>query len=120
MYSRSFDKLYREPTDGYIGIRFNREHVGEQFAQPTECGMSIQEPNKEILLPRVELVTIIDLSSLWEDKQQQAGQIAEELYKLNHENLLNLTRPIIYLDNHIEAGMIQVHSECPDHFASWK
>lgn len=70
MYSRSFDKLYREPTDGFIGIRFNREHVGEKFSLPPEYGSTRQEPSKNILLPRVELVTIIDLSTLWEDKQQ--------------------------------------------------
>ena len=38
MYSRIFDKLYREPTDGFIGIRFNREHVGEKFTLAPEYG----------------------------------------------------------------------------------
>ena len=28
-------------------------------------------------IPEVELVTLVDLSTLWEDKQQLAGQIAQ-------------------------------------------
>ena len=69
MYTLDYDKLYREPTDGYVGMRLNRENVGEFYHGCPEQGVSFQEPNKNIALPQIELVTIIDLSTLWEDKQ---------------------------------------------------
>ena len=43
-----------------------------------------------------------------------------DLYRLNHPNLLNLTRPIRYLDSHIQNGFLEMCSECPDHISSWK
>ena len=43
-------------------------------------------------VPEIELITLIDLSTLCEDKQNLAGVIAEELCTLNHPNLLNITR----------------------------
>ena len=55
-YSRGFDTLYREGLDGYIGVR--------QMPDETE------QSGK-----RLELVTIVDLSTLWEAKQHMAHQI---------------------------------------------
>lgn len=74
----------------------------------------------QITIPEIELITQIDLSTLWEEKQQFAGKIAEDLYRLNHPNLLNITRPIKYLDSHIKNGFLEICSECPDHISSWK
>lgn len=55
------------------------------------------EPQPGLLknkFPHVELVTIIDLSNLWGDKNKLAQRMAEQLQNLNHRNLLNVTRQI--------------------------
>jgi len=44
--------------------------------------------------PEIELVTLIDLSTLFEEKQKLAGKIAQQLCQLNHINLLNITREL--------------------------
>lgn len=75
-------------------------------------------PGKQI--PEIELVTLIDLSNLWGDKHQLAQRIAHQLTNLNHRNLLNFTREVKYLDNHMQNGFLQFSSEAPDHITSWK
>ena len=74
LYSKDCDNLYREPKDGMISLRKNFDN----------------NTNK----PEIELVTLIDLSTLFDEKQKLAGKIAEQLCKLNHVNLLNITRDL--------------------------
>lgn len=57
MYSKDCDNLYREPKDGMISLKKNYEN----------------NPIK----PEIELVTLIDLSTLFDEKQKLAGKIAE-------------------------------------------
>jgi len=80
------DNLYREPKDGMICLRKNFEYNNK--------------------IPPVELVTIIDLSTLWEDKQNLARKLADQLCMLNHRNLLNITRKLRYFDNHMHEGLL--------------
>lgn len=91
---------------------------------PDEIGKVLKEYGDrygyQIPVPEIELITQIDLSTLWDEKQQFAGKIAMDLYRLNHPNLLNITRPIKYLDSHIQKGFLEICSECPDHISSWK
>jgi len=52
------DVLYREPKDGTISLRNNSRSIPLQ-----------QEiPGRDI--PKIELVTLIDISTLWDEKQQ--------------------------------------------------
>ena len=74
IYSKDCDNLYREPKDGMISLRKNFDN----------------NANK----PEIELVTLIDLSTLFDEKQKLAGKIAEQLCKLDHVNLLNITRDL--------------------------
>ena len=98
MYSKNCDSLYREPKDGMIALRRNAEQ------QPMDKILSFPLDKS---LPAVELVTLIDLSTLWEDKQKLAGQIALKLCQLHHPNLLNMTRTLKYLDNSsMKSGFI--------------
>lgn len=93
LYSQGCDTLYREPKDGMILLRKNNPN----------------EPQSGLLqnkLPDIELVTIIDLSNLWGDKNKLAQRMAEQLQNLNHRNLLNVTRQIQYLDNHVQNGFL--------------
>ena len=71
-------------------------------------------------VPEVELVTLIDLSTLWEEKQRLARRMTEQLCLLKHPNLLNITREVKYLDNHMSEGFVQFCTEAPDHISSWK
>ena len=67
MYSQDFDNLYREPKDGMISLRSNYDT--DPSSHPDVLfGKSI---------PKIELVTLVDLSTLWEEKQKLAGKIAE-------------------------------------------
>ena len=58
LYSKGYDTLYREPKDGMISLRKNYQQGDEQYQDVL--------PNK--VVPSVELVTLIDMSTLWEDK----------------------------------------------------
>ena len=82
MYATGFDQLYKEPKDGMISL------------------LKTEQPAK------LELVTLIDLSTLWEAKQDKAIKYAKSLCKLQHRNLLNVTRQLQVLDNHIPSGMV--------------
>ena len=83
------DNLYREPKDGMISLRKN-----------TSSEVIVDKnPMMAEGIPEIELVTLIDLSTLWEDKQQLAGSIALQISQLNHPNLLNITRSLRYLQN---------------------
>ena len=86
LYSKDYDNLYREPRDGMISLNKNFEN----------------NPIK----PEIELITLIDLSTLYEEKQRLAGRIAEQLCTLNHVNLLNITRELKYLDNSMTGGFL--------------
>lgn len=100
-FSRGYDTLYREGLDGYIGVKLTAD---EQ-----------EESGKKL-----ELVTIIDLTTLWETKQQMAREIGDQLQSLHHENLLNLIRPIKYESTHVDDGLMIFSTEAPDHRLSWK
>jgi hypothetical protein len=52
------DSLYREPKDGMISLRKNN---GQEVIMDKNPVMSDG-------IPEIELVTLIDLSTLWEDK----------------------------------------------------
>ena len=52
------DNLYREPKDGMISLRKNN-------------GSDVIIDKNQIMvegIPEIELVTLVDLSTLWEDK----------------------------------------------------
>jgi hypothetical protein len=42
----------------------------------------------------IELITLVDISTMWEDKQNLAHQMAMQLRNLNHRNILNITKDI--------------------------
>ena len=65
IYSKDTDSLYREPKDGLIALKRDED--------------------------RIEFITLIDLSTLWEEKQNFGWKIAKDLAKLNHPNILNIT-----------------------------
>lgn len=52
------DNLYREPKDGMISLRKN---IGVEVVVD-------KNPMMVEGIPEIELVTLIDLSTLWEDK----------------------------------------------------
>jgi hypothetical protein len=58
--SKGFDNLYREPKDGMISLRRN-----------TAPCYHLSKNGKA--LPGVELVTLIDVSTLYQEKQLLAG-----------------------------------------------
>ena len=95
MYATGFDSLYREPKDGMISLLKTKPST-------------------------IELVTLIDLSTLWEAKQLAAVHYAKKICTLKHRNLLNITREMRVLDNHIPGGFVQFTTEAPDHISSWK
>ena len=63
------DNLYREPKDGMISLRKNN---GSELIED-------KNPMMAEGIPEIELVTLVDLSTLWEDKQQLAGHIAQQI-----------------------------------------
>lgn len=77
-----------------------------------------QLPGKEV--PEVELVTLIDISTLWEDKQELAIQMARQIVNLNHKNLLNITQELRHLQDDSSGSLLEFASEAPDHINSWK
>jgi len=58
LYSKNYDNLYREPKDGMISLRKNKG----DFSLVDNMSPNVSE------VPEIELVTLIDLSTLWEDK----------------------------------------------------
>lgn len=120
LYSKDLDTLYREPQDGMISLRKNSDDVVGKFLKEPNAQDEGVTSGSSVSIPKIELITLIDLSTLWEEKQQFAGNIAQDLYRLNHPNLLNITRPIQYLDSQIPEGFLQISSQCPEHISSWK
>ena len=57
--SANQDKLYREPSDGTISLRNNNLPA---FADTENDAQPLMD------IPDLELVTLIDISSLWEKK----------------------------------------------------
>ena len=64
LHSRGYDTLYREGLDGYIGIGVN-----QLTADDEDCK----------LLDKYEMLTIIDLTTLWQTKQAMAAGLANDL-----------------------------------------
>jgi hypothetical protein len=79
------DILYKEPKDGMIALRSTLE----DSQQSEDVNLGYLPVNQ---MPEGELITIIDVSTLWEEKQQLARKMAEQISTLCHPNLLNLTR----------------------------
>lgn len=62
-FSSGLDTLYREPQDGMISLRKNPpDQVGKVFKDYDDGQGYI------IKIPEVELITQIDLSTLWDEK----------------------------------------------------
>lgn len=63
-FSTGLDTLYREPQDGMISLRKN---------PPDDVGKVLKEYGDrhgyQIPVPEIELITQIDLSTLWDEKQ---------------------------------------------------
>jgi len=76
--------------------------------------------DKKSIKTEIELITLIDLSTLYDEKQKLAGRIADQLCTLNHVNLLNITNELKFLDNSMPGGFLQFTTESPDHISSWK
>ena len=66
------------------------------------------------------MITILDLQVVYEAKHHLAKRIADQFYSLQHENLLNLLRPVSSGDSHIPGGLMVFETEAPDHGCSWK
>jgi hypothetical protein len=45
------------------------------------------------------MLTFVDLQEVYPEKQQVAIELALRMQKLYHPNLLNLTAPVMILDN---------------------
>jgi hypothetical protein len=63
------------------------------------------------------MLTFVDLHEVYPEKQQVAIELAMKMQKLYHPNLLNLTAPVMILDN---VQTLVFRSESPDHISSWK
>jgi hypothetical protein len=44
-----------------------------------------------------------------------AQKLADQMNFLNHENLLNILRPIKSIKTHVPDGLLIIESEAPDH-----
>jgi len=64
----------------------------------------------------MKLLVIINIATLWQDKQELGRAIANDLSKLNHKNLLNIEE-INNLDTNIQGGFLKFTTECPDHIS---
>ena len=65
------------------------------------------------------MTTILDMSNV-KHKAYEADILGQKLQELNHENLLNLVRPVRYENTHIPGGLMVFETEAPDHRCSWK
>ena len=66
------------------------------------------------------MITVIDISTVNEDKRRMAQKLADKMGSLNHENLLNILRPVRLINTHIPDGLLIIESEAPDHRLCWK
>lgn len=63
------------------------------------------------------LINKIDISNLFKDKKVKAFEVANLLFQLQHENLLNFTaRPVINAEN----TLLTIRINAPDHITNWK
>jgi hypothetical protein len=92
--------MYREGLDGFIGVRL----------------LPLDGDNKE---QRIEMITILDMLSIYAKKHDLAKKEAMKLLNLQHENLLNLSG-VSLEPTHIPDGLLVLKSEAPDHRMSWK
>ena len=92
--TQDYDSMYRDGLDGYIGIKLVQE--------------------------RLEMVTVIDISTVHEEKRRMAKKLAGKMGSFKHENLLNILRPVRMIKTHIPDGLLIIESEAPDHRLSWK
>ena len=100
-FSTECDSMYREGLDGYIGLK---QVPDEQ----TESGKSLQ------------MITIVDMSLIWEEKEMVARELGTKYEKLNHPNLLNFVKPIHFEASQIKDGLMIFTTESPDHRNNWK
>ena len=66
------------------------------------------------------MITVIDMSTVHEEKRRVAQKLADQMNFLNHENLLNILRPVKSINTHVPDGLLIIESEAPDHRLSWK
>lgn len=93
--------MYREGLDGLIGVRLVPD--------------TAEESGK-----RLDMVTILDMSTVYQDKRESARYLANQYESLHHENLLNLIEPVCFESTHIPDGLMIFVTEAPDHRLSWK
>jgi serine/threonine protein kinase len=66
------------------------------------------------------MITVIDISTVNEPKRRVVKKFANKMATLNHENLLNILRPVRSINTHVPDGLLLIESEAPDHRLSWK
>ncbi|CDW74718.1 phosphatidylinositol-4-phosphate 5- [Stylonychia lemnae] len=96
--------LYPAESDNY-DILYSEEGDGEILVE--------KSPDQKEL----QLITCIDISTLYKEKRTKAIDIAKEFQKLQHPNLLSILEEFKLLDN---SGTLLFKTEAPDHIAGWK
>ena len=113
LYSENQDTLYREPNDGIISVSRTDLRPFKNFGNNSL--LSFWNSYNIHQIPEIELVTLIDISSLWKERQQQGILQAQVLSQYHHPNILNLTRPFQILDGVEPKTLLQFHTEAPGH-----
>ena len=78
--TQDYNSIYCDGLDGFIGIKLDNQ--------------------------RLEMITVIDVSSVYEDKRRMAQKLANQMGTLNHENVLNILRPVKSINTHIPDGLL--------------
>ena len=68
-------------------------------------------------ISKFSMLSYVDLQQVFPEKQQVAIDLALDMQKLYHPNLLNMTAPVLILDN---VQTLVFRTESPDHISSWK
>lgn len=68
---------------------------------------------------RLEMMTILDLTEIDEEKHGMARELAMKLSLVRHENVLNFLRPMRIEPTHVDNGLMVFVTEAPDHRLSW-
>ena len=75
----------------------------------------------DLSLNRLSLLTFIDISSLYNDKQSVAYNMAKQLADLPaHPHILNINEPYTELQGVNSTTTIVLKTDCPEHILLWK
>ncbi len=66
---------------------------------------------------RLNMLTFVDITNVFQGKQQHALDVLGLLEKTHHPNLLNLVGPCQIMDN---IRTLLFRTESPDHISTWK